>query len=101
MSALGRSLRAYLGSRRALGVKLVGAERRLTRFMEFMDRRGAVDITYPLALKWAMQPPAMRPPTAGDRGPRDCTTAAPIHRRGSYADAPAQGPLTAEVTFAL
>jgi len=61
VSALGRSLCDYLGSRRAFGVKLVGAERRFTRFVEFMDRRGAVDITYALALEWAMQPPATRP----------------------------------------
>ncbi len=61
MSALRKSLLDYLASRRALGVKLVGAEQRLTRFVEFMDQRRATNITYPLALEWAMHPPATRP----------------------------------------
>lgn len=61
MSALQVCLRDYLTSRRALGVKLVGAERRLRRFVEFMDRRGATHVTYLLTLQWSMQPPATRP----------------------------------------
>jgi integrase len=61
VSALQRALREYLASRRALGVKLIAAEQRLKGFVRFMDARGATNITYPLALEWAMHPPATRP----------------------------------------
>jgi len=61
VSALVGYLQDYLAARRALGVKLVGAELRLRRFVEFMDRRGATRVTYPLALEWAMRPPATHP----------------------------------------
>ena len=60
MSALRSALRDYVTLRRSLGAKFHAAEQRLKHFVKFMEERGASVITYPLALEWAMQPPARR-----------------------------------------
>jgi integrase len=60
MSSLQSALRDYVTLRRSLGVKFHAAEQRLKHFVHFMEQRGASVITYPLALEWAIQPPAMR-----------------------------------------
>ncbi|HEY3391867.1 MAG TPA: tyrosine-type recombinase/integrase [Lacipirellulaceae bacterium] len=61
MSSLQNALRDYVTLRRSLGARFRAAEQRLNHFVKFMDQRGATVITYPLALEWAMQPPATRP----------------------------------------
>lgn len=61
MSALREALQDYVRLRRCLGCKFDAAEQRLNSFVKFMVQRDATVVTYPLALEWAMQPPAQRP----------------------------------------
>jgi integrase len=56
MTELGKALDEYLAVRRSLGTELRGCGRLLRRFVEFMDKEGAVFITTKLALQWATQP---------------------------------------------
>jgi integrase len=60
MSKLRSALREYVAMRRSLGFKFQQQERRLTKFVTFMEERRASVITQELALEWAMQPPDRR-----------------------------------------
>ena len=53
MTSLRETLEEYLTLRRGLGSDLHGAEARLRRFIEFLEREGASVITADLALRWA------------------------------------------------
>ena len=53
----------YLATRRALGVRLPHAERRLGPFLAFADRHGARFITTELAHRWATEPEHAQPVT--------------------------------------
>ena len=56
MSALRQAVDDYLAVRRALGYKLTIHGRVLPQFVEFLEARGAAQITTSLALAWATQP---------------------------------------------
>ena len=56
MSALREAAEEYLAIRRALGYKLRQQGRLLLQFVEFLEERGASQITTELALAWARQP---------------------------------------------
>jgi integrase/recombinase XerD len=51
----------YLALRRALGYKLVEAERMLGQFVDHLDRCGASTVTVELALEWATLPRHAKP----------------------------------------
>jgi integrase len=53
MSDLTNGLVSYLTLRRALGFRLQSQEKRLKRFVAFMDERGAAVVTARLAVEWA------------------------------------------------
>jgi integrase/recombinase XerD len=59
--------RDYVRMRRDLGFKLRHDERRLRRFVAFLEEHKASHITSELALKWAMQPADAQPATWGGR----------------------------------
>lgn len=56
MNSILIALETYLDLRRGLGAQMRGAEARLRRFAEFLDREGEVVITTDLALRWATEP---------------------------------------------
>lgn len=56
MSPLHEALESYLALRRGLGSELRGPGAHLRRFVEFLDREGAVVVTTELALRWATSP---------------------------------------------
>jgi integrase/recombinase XerD len=67
MKTLKEAAQEYLRMRRGLGFKLRHDERRLRRFVAFMEQQNASHITNELALKWAMQPADAQPATWGGR----------------------------------
>jgi integrase/recombinase XerD len=67
MSDLHAVLHDYLGVRRALGYKLVVAERLLGQFIDFLDASGATVITTELAVRWATLPSGASPGWLGQR----------------------------------
>jgi len=56
MKSLGQAARDYIRMRRHLGFKMRHEERRLRRFVSFMELHNATYITTKLALQWAMEP---------------------------------------------
>jgi len=56
MNALRTALREYLTLRRDMGYKFQNEEKRLGKFVTFMEERHAPTITYKLAIEWATQP---------------------------------------------
>jgi integrase len=56
MSSLRDALVEYLAVRRALGYKLLTAERQLAQFLDYLEARGEERITTELALAWATLP---------------------------------------------
>lgn len=56
MNGLGQALDDYLALRRGLGYKLEKAERLLSDFVTYVDRRGGTFVTTKLALDWATLP---------------------------------------------
>ena len=67
MKTLKESAHDYLRMRRGLGFKLRQDERRLKRFLFFMEQYSASYITTELALKWATEPVDAQPSTWGGR----------------------------------
>jgi integrase/recombinase XerD len=67
MKTLREAAQDYLRMRRGLGFKLRHDERRLKRFVAFVEQQNASHITSELALKWAMQPADAQPATWGGR----------------------------------
>lgn len=63
MSPLREALETSLALRRGLGSELRGPGAYLHRFVEFLDREGAVVVTTALALRWATAPAAATPAT--------------------------------------
>jgi integrase len=63
MSGLQDQLRDYLAMRRALGFRLLEAERHLKGFCAFLKMRGESIVTAKLALEWATAPASIRPTT--------------------------------------
>ena len=61
MTGLRAALADYLALRRALGYKLVVAERLLGQFLDFLEADGAEVITTALALRWATLPAGASP----------------------------------------
>ena len=61
MTGLRAALADYLALRRALGYKLVVAERLLGQFLSFVEADGAEVITTELALRWATLPSGASP----------------------------------------
>lgn len=61
MTGLHVALADYLALRRALGYRLVVAERLLGQFLDFMDAEGAGVITADLAVRWAALPAGTSP----------------------------------------
>jgi integrase/recombinase XerD len=56
MKTLRQAAQEYIRMRRHLGFKMRHEERRLRRFVAFMEQRSASYITTKLALQWAMEP---------------------------------------------
>jgi integrase len=56
MNRLRPALRDYLTLRRDMGFKFQAEEKRLAKFVTFMEERRAPMITYKLAIEWATQP---------------------------------------------
>lgn len=56
MNPLRDALAEYLAVRRAVGYKLVTAERQLSEFLDYLEARGEDQITTELALAWATRP---------------------------------------------
>jgi integrase/recombinase XerD len=67
MSGLQDQLRDYLAMRRALGFRLIEAERHLMSFCAFLQMRGESIVTAKLALEWATVPANIRPTTWAGR----------------------------------
>ena len=67
MKTLRGAAQEYLRMRRGLGFKLRHDERRLKRFVAFMEQQNASHITTELALKWAMHSADAQPATWGGR----------------------------------
>ena len=63
MSPVREALEAYLALRRGLGSELRRPGAHLLRFVEFLDREGALVVTTELALRWATTPAAATPAT--------------------------------------
>jgi integrase/recombinase XerD len=61
MNTLHKAVHDYIEMRRSLGFKLNDAERRLRKFIAFLDRHSAPHITVALALQWAQENPSARP----------------------------------------
>jgi len=56
MNALRTALREYLTLRRDMGFKFQNEEKRLVKFVTFMEEHHTPTITYKLAIEWATQP---------------------------------------------
>ncbi|MGA7816240.1 tyrosine-type recombinase/integrase [Caballeronia sp.] len=67
MNTLRQAVHEYLSLRRALGFKLIEADRRLHDFVTFMERRHALYITQSLALEWAQQHSNLQPASWAQR----------------------------------
>lgn len=67
MSTLRRSLSGYLELRRGMGFKLLNYERRLGRFVSFIEERGARRITTQLAVQFATRDSDLKPRTMAGR----------------------------------
>ena len=67
MSELSSAIEQYLAVRRALGYKLVSAERLLGQFCAHCEALGATRITIELAVGWATQPAGTSPGWQGQR----------------------------------
>lgn len=61
MTSWRNAVENYVDLRRSLGFKLVGANAGLNQFALFLEQRGAVRITIPLAMEWAQQDKTARP----------------------------------------
>ncbi|MGH8523418.1 MAG: tyrosine-type recombinase/integrase [Gammaproteobacteria bacterium] len=61
MNTLQNAVRDYVALHRALGFKFHEQERALTRFVSFMNERGARRITTKLAYEWATEPARATP----------------------------------------
>jgi hypothetical protein len=61
MTGLRAAADEYLALRRALGYKLVEAERMLGHFVDHLDTCGASTVTVELALEWATLPRHAKP----------------------------------------
>lgn len=61
MTSWRNAVENYVDLRRSLGFKLVGANVGLNQFASFLEQRGAVRITIPLAMEWAQQDKTARP----------------------------------------
>jgi integrase len=61
MSPLRQALVNYLAVRRALGYKLVRAEKLLTQFLTYLEERGKEHLSTDIALTWATLPPGAHP----------------------------------------
>jgi len=67
MNPLAQALEDYLALRRSLGFKLRDAGKYLSKFVAFLEDRGAGHITIPLALEWAQQDVSAQPSTCAQR----------------------------------
>jgi site-specific recombinase XerD len=67
MKSLKQSAQDYIRMRRLLGFKMRHEERRLRRFVSFMELQKATYITTKLALTWAMEPADAQPATWAER----------------------------------
>jgi integrase len=67
MKPLRQAIQDYLVLRRSLGFKLRDAGRWLAKFADFLDARGATQVTTQLALEWAQQDPTVLPSTCAQR----------------------------------
>ena len=67
MKTLKQAAQEYIRMRRHLGFKMRHEERRLRRFVSFMEMQNASYITSKLALKWATEPPDAQRSTWGER----------------------------------
>jgi integrase/recombinase XerD len=67
MNALEKGLTDYVALHRSMGFKFQNAEWYLTRFVSFMNQRGARRITTQLAYEWATQPARAKPATLAAR----------------------------------
>jgi uncharacterized protein YdiU (UPF0061 family) len=67
MRSLRQAAQDYIGMRRHLGFKMQHEERRLKRFVSFMEQHNASYITTKLALKWATEPVGAQPATWAER----------------------------------
>jgi len=61
MNTLREAVHDYVEMRQSLGFKLSDAERRLLKFVAFLEERHASHITVALALQWAQENPLARP----------------------------------------
>ena len=67
MKPLRQAIQDYLVLRRSLGFKLRDAGRWLSKFADFLEARGATQVTTQLALEWAQQDPTVLPSTCAQR----------------------------------
>jgi integrase/recombinase XerD len=67
MNTLREAVHDYVEMRQSLGFKLHDAERRLLKFVSFLEERHASHITVGLALQWAQENPLARPAEWGRR----------------------------------
>ena len=67
MKTLRLAAQDYIRMRRHLGFKMRHEERRLRRFVSFMELHNASYITSKLALQWAMEPTDAQRPTWAER----------------------------------
>ena len=67
MKSLKQAAQDYIQMRRHLGFKMRHEERRLRRFVSFMEQQEASYITTKLALKWATEPADAQPATWAER----------------------------------
>jgi len=67
MTTLRKSLADYLELRRGMGFKLRYYERRLGRFLSFVEERGAKKITTKLAIQFATHDSDLKPRTMAGR----------------------------------
>jgi integrase/recombinase XerD len=67
MNTLRQAVHEYLSLRRALGFKLIEADRMLHDFVTFMERRHELYITQSLALEWAQRRSNLQPASWAQR----------------------------------
>ncbi|MBT9584874.1 tyrosine-type recombinase/integrase [bacterium] len=67
MTSLEKELSNYLSIRRGLGYKLLGAERLLRGFVDFMEAAAETLVTSELAVQWALGNGSLRPATSLQR----------------------------------
>jgi integrase len=67
MTPLRQAIQDYLALRRSLGFKLRDAGRWLSKFADFLEARGATQVTTQLALEWAQQDPTVLSSTCAQR----------------------------------